>query len=252
MTHRFADHRPDRGSDTAGVPWAGRTLTGTGFDDDTGEPDPDLVALLSEEDPSPADVVAAVAGARLVVPIVAVAGEVDESSGIPADASSDMASVTLVAPDGARALPAFTSTASLSRWDAGARPVPVTAQRAALAAVQEGCTVIPLDLPAPPGAAAYTLSGSMVWALAMRRTWVPAHLDEHVVSAVADGVREEPAVTEHALSGATGDLTVELSLRPGLRASEVQQILTRVGERLAADAETRARIDAVTFRITPA
>jgi hypothetical protein len=250
MTHRFTGHDPAEGHDSGGLPWEGRTLTGTGFDHDTGEADAALTAVLAEEDPDPAAVVQAVSRARLIVPIVAVPGEVDDSSGIPVDATSDMASVTLVAPDGQRALPAFTSTTALGTWDGGARPVPVTAQRAALAAVQEGCDVIPLDLAAPPGPAAYTLRPSMVWALAMGRTWTPAHEDEHVARGVAAAVAGEADVTGHALeAGQDHALQVCLTLRPGLTQPQVQALVTRVGERIAADGETRARIDALAFRL---
>lgn len=253
MTHRFSGHDPAEGHDTGGLPWAGRTLTGTGFDDDTGEADGRLTGLLGQAHPDPVAVVAAVAQARLVVPIVAVPGEIDDSSGLPVDATSDMASVTLVAPDGQRALPAFTSTGALAAWNPEARPVPVTAQRAALAAVQEGCDVIPLDLGAPPGPAAYTLRPSMVWALAMGRAWAPAHEDAHVAAAVAAAVAPEPAVTGHALADAgDGGLRVEVSLRPGLSREQVGELLGRVGERIAADGEARARIDALAFAVRPA
>lgn len=250
MTHRFSEHDPAAGHDTAGVPWQGRTLTGTGFDGDTGEADAALAALLAEPGTDPVELVEAVSRARLVVPIVAVPGEIDDSSGIPVDATSDMASVTLVAPDGERALPAFTSVEALAAWDAGARPVPVTAQRAALAAVQEGCSTIVLDLPAPPGPAAGTLRGSMVWALATGRRWGPAHEDEHVARAVAAALAPEAAVLGHALAdGGRGTLRVELVLRPGLSRDEVQAVVTALGQRLAADGETRARIDALTFAV---
>ena len=253
MTHRFSGHDPAEGRDTGGVPWAGRTLRGTGFDADTGEADARLAVLLGEADPDPVALVEAVAGARLIVPIVAVPGEIDDSSGIPVDATSDMASVTLVAPDGQRALPAFTSTEALSAWNAEARPVPVTAQRAALAAVQEGCDVIPLDLATPPGPAAYTLRPSMVWALAMGRRWLPAHLDAHVSAAVAAALAPEQAVASHALAGTEdGGLRVELALRPGLTREQVGELLGRIGERIAADGETRARIDALAFAVRPA
>ena len=252
MTHRFSEHDPADGHDTAGVPWRGRTLTGTGFDGDTGEADTALAALLAAPDTDPVELVDAVSRARLVVPIVAVPGDIDDSSGIPVDATSDMASVTLVAPDGERALPAFTSTGALAAWNADARPVPVTAQRAALAAVQEGCSTIVLDLPSPPGPAAATLRGSMVWALATARTWVPAHEDEHVVAAVGAALAQEPAVVGHALAdGGQGALRVELALRPGLSREEGQQVVTGLGQRLAVDGETRARIDALSFAVRP-
>lgn len=252
MTPRFSGHDPERGTDTAGVPWQGRTLTGTGFDDDTGAADARLLQLLADPHAEAAAVVAAVSAARLVVPIVAVPGEVDRSSGHPVDVSSDMASVTLVAPDGQRALPAFTSTEALARWDGTARPVPVTARRAALAAVEEGCDVIPLDLPAPPGAAAYLLRPSMVWALATGRDWLPAHQDQQVADAVAAAVGPEGEVVAHRLGGDDGHLQLELALSPGLPPEQVQALVARVGERIAADTDTRSRIDAVAFRLIEA
>lgn len=253
--HRFSGHDPAAGRDTGGVPWEGRTLTGTGFDDDTGSADARLAQLLAtpvaERDEQ--QLVSAVAAARLIVPIVAVPSEIDTSSGIPVDAVSDMASVTLVAPDGQRALPAFTSTEALAAWNTEARPVPVTAQRAALAAVQEGCDVIPLDLPAPPGPAVCTLRPSMVYALAMGRAWAPAHRDPQVAAAVARALAQEPAVLDHELGdGGEGQLQIRLRLQqqPRLTQAQVQALVTSVGQQLAADDDTRTRIDAVGFRLT--
>ena len=255
MSGRFEGHDPRQGGDTAGVPWAGRTLSGTGFDHDQGTADPDLVAALDDPDDEER-LVAAVAAARLLVPVVALPGEVDESSGLAADVSSDMASVTLTAPDGTTALPAFSSTAALAAWDASARPVPVTAQRAALAAVQEGCQVVVLDPPAPgtspkPGERpAYVLRPSMVWALAMARPWLPAHRDEQVAAAVAASVAGEADVLGHELGqGAEGALQVTLLLRPGLDRVGLQALVTRIGEALATDGEVRARIDAIGFAL---
>lgn len=302
---RFAGHDPQQGHDTARVPWAGRTLSGTGFDDDSGTADPALLRALAD----PSDEIALVASvrrARLLVPVVTVPGHTvasgpptgapppavapavavrtEGAAGLLGDATSDMAAVILVAPDGVRALPAFSSLAALSAWDPTARPVPVTAQRAALAAVQEGCGALVLDL-APTAdpdrgshrssdrvadraprseadraphseersdraAGGYALRSSMVWALAMDRPWLPAHLEARVDVAVAAAVAAEPAATAYALAaGWNGALQITLSLLPGLRRAEVQALVTRVGERLAADEEVRARIDAVAFTL---
>lgn len=252
-THRFTGHDPAAGHDTGGVPWAGRTLTGTGFDGDTGEADAALAALLAlpaaERDET--ELVAAVAAARLVVAIVAVPSEIDESGGIPVDAVSDMASVTLRAPDGQQAMPAFTSTAALAVWNADARPVPVTAQRAALAAVQEGCDVVLLDLPAPPGAPAAVLRTSMVWALAQGREWLPAHADPTVAAAVAAAVADRPEVGGHRLdAGPDGTLVITLALVPGLGQGQVQQLVAEVAAAVGDDAGARERVDALAVRLT--
>lgn len=263
---RFEGHDPARGHDTAGVPWSGRVLTGTGFDDDTGAADPALARALADGRGDARGtaggeerVVAAVADARLLVPVVAVPGEVDTSAGpLAVDVSSDMAVVTLTAPDGTRALPAFTSLDTLARWDPQARPVPVGAARAAQAAVQEGCQVIVLDPVrpgTPPGEAgqAYVLRGSMVWALAMGRPWCPAHEDGAVAAAVAAALQGIAAVRGHSLAGEPGGaLRIELDLAAGLDQAAVQDLVTGIGQRIAADGEVRARIDALTFGLRPA
>ena len=113
-----------------------------------------------------------------------------------AEKQTDMAAVTLVAPDGQRALPVFTSIESLSA-DPRARPVPVTAARAAQAAVSERCDVVVVDVAGPRTA---VLRPSMVWALAQQRAWLPAHEDPSVARAVEVAVAPEAAVRGHALA----------------------------------------------------
>ena len=240
--------------DSAGIPFGGRELTGTGFDGDTGEADVALTTALAD----PLDEVAlmaAVAAARLLVPIVAEPVSVDtvgESSGgeHTVEKQTDMAAVTLVAPDGTRALPVFSSMAAISAWDAGARPVPVTAARAAQAAVSERCDVMVVDLAGPRTVA---LRPSMVWALAQQRDWLPAHEDQTVARAVAGAVRDQPQVVSHTLTGGApgeGVLRIALTLTPGLDTAAVQAVATAVGERLATDGEIRARIDGLAFSIS--
>ncbi len=252
-SQRFAGHDPAGGHDTGGTAWAGRTLAPTGFEGDDGAGDLALAAALAAVTAPEAGeteeetLLRALSTARLVVPVVAVVAERQEQDGLTSDARSDMAAVTLTAADGTRALPAFTSVATLAAWDSRARPVPMVAQRAALAAVQEGCQVIVLDLAGPQ---AWTLRPSMVWALAMARPWVPAHRDEQVSAAVGDALARQHDVVGHELSpGDDGALLVTLQVRPGLSEPELQTLVTAIGEAVATDGEVRARIDAVTFRL---
>ena len=106
----------------------------------------------------------------MLVPVVAVLGETGTSAeGRVVEKSTDMAVVTLTAPDGRRALPVFTSTAALAAWDPSARPVPVDGARAAQSAVAEGCHVIVVDL--GRRASRRELRPSMVWALAQGASW---------------------------------------------------------------------------------
>ena len=93
----------------------------------------------------------------------------------------------------------------------------------------------------------------MLWALAQERTWVPSHQDAHVVSAVATAVRPERAVADHRLEpgepAGAGVLRVVLRLPAGLDGDGVSALATRIGERIATDGETRARIDALSFAL---
>ena len=253
-------HTDDEGrpSDSAGQAWAGKTIPTHGFSDDTGAADAELLRALARLRAEPgadaeAELLAQVARTRWLVPIVAVATEVDESGEHVVETRSDMAAVTLTAPDGQRALPMFSSLESLAAWDPAARPVPVRAAAAAQAAISEDCHVLLVDLSSPHAA---VLRPSMLWALAQERDWVPSHEDDHVAAAVQAAVADEPAVVAHRLeagepSGA-GVLRVVLVLRAGLDASTVQVLATRIGERIATDGETRARIDALTFALEAA
>jgi hypothetical protein len=161
-----------------------------------------------------------------------------------------MAVVTLTAPDGRRALPVFTSAAALAAWDADARPVPVTAARAAQAAVAEGCQVAVVDL---GGGTPTELRPSMLWALAQEARWRPAHADPFVAQAISRAVADEPDVLSHRVEEGqppgAGVLRVVLGLPAGLPGGVVEALATRVGERLATDGEFRARVDELTFAV---
>lgn len=234
-------------ADTAGIPFTGRQVTSTGFDDDTGAADPALVAALESGNES--DWVAALAESRLLVPIVAAPTEVYESGTLAVEKSTDMAVVTLTAPDGTKGLPVFSSLDDLARWDPKARPSPVRAAFAAQAAISEQCEVLLLDM---ASSHRVVVRASMLWSLAQQQAWLPAHEDPFVAKAVdAALVPEGNAVLGRRLEDAgEGVLRLRLQLTPGLAQEELQALATRVGERLAGDGETRARIEGLAFAFT--
>lgn len=150
-----------------------RTLLGPSRPDDDGAADAALVAALAGFDAAPedgeryVDVLAALAESRLLVPVVAVLGEVEvDARGLAQDKSSDMAAVLLTGADGRRALLAFSGTEAMRRWDPDARPVPVETHHAALAAVQEGASALLLDVAGP---VRFVVEGEDLRALA--RAW---------------------------------------------------------------------------------
>ena len=236
------------GTDSGGAPWLGRELISTGFDSDLGDADPTLLVALDNPHDE-AELMRAVARARLLVPVVAVPREADSTSEPIAASSTEMAVVTLTSSDGQRAFPVFSSLAALSAWDATARPSPMTSARAAQGAVSEGCDVMLLDC---GSAREHVLRPSMVWALAQQRAWLPAHADPFVTQALARATADEEDVIGcigQDEPAEAGILRVVLSLRPGLDAGSVQALATRIGERIATDGEARARIDGLSFTI---
>ena len=99
-----------------------RTIPDPGFAGDAGAADPDLVAALAayEQDPSDAEahheVLALLQDTRLLVPVVALLGEVEyDDDGLAHDKTSDMAAVLMTGRDGRTALLAFTGTAGAQR-----------------------------------------------------------------------------------------------------------------------------------------
>ena len=131
------------------VPWAGRDLSPSGFETDTGAADPALLAALAHPRRRPRPD----AGRRGEPVRRARRRRAHRDRRARASTSSttqvDMAAVTLVAPDGQRALPVFSGVEALAAWDPAARPVPVTPARAGQAAVSEGCDVIVVDVAGP-------------------------------------------------------------------------------------------------------
>jgi hypothetical protein len=135
-----------------------RTLPDPGFAGDDGSVDPVVVAALSAYDAAaPADeaeqhhaTLAVLQDARVVVPVVAVLGEVEyDEQGLAHDKTSDMAAVLMTGQDGRTALLAFTGSASLARWNSEARPVPVPVRQAAQAALQDGASALLVDVAGP-------------------------------------------------------------------------------------------------------
>jgi len=131
-----------------------RSIPDPGFPDDTGEAPPALTAALAAYDADPGArheaTLQVLQDSRLLVPVVAVLGEVEhDEAGLAHDKTSDMATVLMRGRDGRTALLAFTGSEALRRWDPEARPVPVPARRAAEAAVQDGAEALRVDVAGP-------------------------------------------------------------------------------------------------------
>ena len=103
---------------------------------------------------------------RLLVPVVAILGEVEhDEQGLAHDKTSDMAAVLMTGRDGRKALLAFTGSAALQAWDPSARPVPVTARHAAQSALQDEASALLIDVAGP---VLFVVEGADLRALASR------------------------------------------------------------------------------------
>ena len=152
-----------------------RRILKSSFPDDTGAADPGVVAALSGHaagTSSYASALAALQPSRLLVPVVALLGEVEyDESGLAHDKTSDMAAVLLTGRDGRLALLAFTGLETLQRWDPQARPVPVATQLAAQSALQNDAAALVIDVAGPH---TFVIEGDDLGALG--RGWTPAEV----------------------------------------------------------------------------
>jgi hypothetical protein len=135
-------------------PPSARRLLDTGFGDDDGTASASVTAALRAYDADPdarhRETLAVLQDARLLVPVVAVLGEVEVGEdGLARDKTSDMATVLMRGPGGRTALLAFTSMDALQAWRADARPVPVAVPAAAEAARHDGADTLLVDVAGP-------------------------------------------------------------------------------------------------------
>ncbi len=131
-----------------------RSLPDPGFPGDDGSAPVELARALAAYDVDPAGqraaALAALQRARVLVPVMAVLGEVEhDEQGLAHDKTSDMAAVLMRGRDGRMALLCFTGTDALQRWNPDARPVLVSARDAARAAAEDDADALVLDVGGP-------------------------------------------------------------------------------------------------------
>jgi hypothetical protein len=249
-------------SDSAGRPWVGRTFQhhDTAYAGDDGSADPRLLEALTrfhEGEADEVEVVDALRPARLLIPLVAVAGEEGlNEHGVVVDKTQELSIVTVAGPDGRDVLPAFTSVATLQRWDARARPVPADARRIALAAAAESTDRLVLD---PGSSTEFGLRRPALWAVAQGEPWQPSHADPEVLRAfVAAAAPEEALVTLAVAPGYRSarlgppELVVQLGVRPGLDQSQLTALLGRLQALWSADAVIAERVDGMALKVVAA
>ncbi|MFC8921588.1 SseB family protein [Cellulosimicrobium sp. NPDC057127] len=235
---------------------AGKALPpSSGFAGDDGSADPELAASLAEYQAGRAplaDVVDRLARSRVLVPILAELGRAEEGEhGHAVDKEASAGVVALEAPDGRRALPVFTSVASMAAWRPDARPVPVDARRAGLSAVSEDWSLLVVD---PAGPVTALVPRPAVWALAQDKPWRPAVVDgvvdREVQAAVEAAVGGLPHVARAwAEPGRRAEVAVVLRIDAGLDRAGLDAVLAGVNAALATDEVVSERVDGLELRV---
>ena len=232
---------------------------GLGDPTDRGDADPQVAAALSAfaaGQGSEHAALAALATARLLVPVVAVlagAAPADgpapgpggtapgPGGGLRREKASEMALPTLLGSDGRRAVLAFTGLPSLTAWRPDARPVPVTARQVWQAGTQEaGAVVIDIAGPVP-----FAVDGARLAALAEGRPAPLPHNDPDLQALAGAALAGEPLIAGFALLPGSGgaDLTVQVTLARGYgpAGARAQAAIQRAVERIVAGGGGRVR-----------
>ena len=246
-------------ADSAGQPWAGRNLRPNPFSGDDGTVQPAMAAALAREDDGErvVAVVEAMRTGRVIVPVVAHehpgtdadgnvaphAAEKFRSGDRSGDAMASAAMVSVRTPDGRSALPVFSSVAAMQTWNAGSRPVPVEATRAALSAVQESDSLLVLD---PGSEVTVLVPRPAVWALAQQQPWTPSWADPELPGVAVEALRGITELVGVRLErGSTAELRVVVAVRAGLDKDQLRDVVGRTSRALSDHPVLRERVDSL-------
>lgn len=181
-------------ADSAGFPWAGRTFEhhDTEYANDDGSiPDSFQLAMAALRASGPhaaesdalAHVVESLRSERLLIPLVAEAGETGLTpDGKVVDKSQELSIPTVAGPDGAAILPVFSNADAMRAWNPKARPVPASVQRVVVAALEDEAQRVVID---GGQETELVLTAPMLRSLAAGTDWVPAYQRDDVASAIA-------------------------------------------------------------------
>jgi SseB protein N-terminal domain len=169
----------------------------------------------------------ALAASRLLVPVVADVSD-REGRGDGGEKAAEMALPTLIGLDGRRAIPAFTSLATMARWRADARPVPAPSLGVWQAAAEDSCAVV-IDVGGP---VPFAVEGARLAALARGEGPPEPWGDPDVREAVAGVLAGRLAVGAFDLrpGGADHDMVIALSLAPGRQPGDIAALAQEIGD----------------------
>jgi hypothetical protein len=247
----------DHHTDSAGVPWEGRTFQPNPHAGDSGETPPEVSAALGawrSGSGTYSGLIAAFAANRFLIPLVAHAGDdFDSDNPVMEDKVQELSVVTVAGPNGEKVIPVFTSAAAMKTWNAEARPIPIDAQRVALAAASEHTDRIVVN----PGTDSVVIRRPVVWSIAQGADYRAPWESPGFVAATRDLLAGIDNLVEVGVgpgdSNATGDgpdVTLLLTLPDGLSADQVHTLIVAVQARVSGNDLFVSEVDALTLTLS--
>ena len=247
----------DHHSDSSGVPWEGRTFLDNPHAGDSGETPADVAECLNVWRAGTGtftDLVAAFAVNRFLIPLVAHAGDdFDLDHPVMEDKVQELSVITVAGPSGEKVIPAFTSVAAMSVWNSDARPIPIEAQRVALAAASEQTDRIVVN----PGTDSIVLRRPVVWSIAQGNAyvapWESAQFlaeTRNLLAGIDNLVEVDVGPGDPHATGDGPDVTLLLALPEGLSADQVHTLIAAVQDRISGNDLFVNRVDALTLTLS--
>ncbi len=257
MTFEHEHLNPNKFSDSAGTPWAGRAFDANNYAGDDGSAPEALMAVIARfhsQEASAEQVVDAIRESRLLVPLLANLGESEIGEhGHLVDKSAELSIVTVATPDEQNGMPVFSSVAAMQRWNPTARPVPVDARRVALAAVVEENTRVILD---PESETEFAIRRPAIAAIAQDQNWLHPVRNSAVSEAIAEIVTQSPEFIDFKLVDADpkshlrfAELELQLTLQPGLNQQQVAELMQNLAMGLGQSAEIAEHVDSLRVKL---
>ncbi|EAR25212.1 hypothetical protein A20C1_01451 [marine actinobacterium PHSC20C1] len=247
-------------TDSAGTPWEGRTFEPNPAPDDDGTAPPRFVAVITrfhEGEATEADVVDVVRESRLLIPLLAKAGETATTeAGLTIDKTQELSIVTVTGPDGRTVLPVFSSVAAMTNWNPEARPVPAAGTRVALAAASENTDLVVID---PLGETEFVVRRPALWSIAQSIGWTPSYLRAEVRDEFVSLASDESDVVEiQLLAGDPSarlhgpELVVQIAMKTGLDRETLDAVMERLRERWATSEIIAQAVDSLAIQVVRA
>lgn len=192
---------------------------------------------------------------RLLVPLIAEAGDYGITpEGKTVEKTQELSIVTVAAADGRNTLPLFSSVAAMQAWNPKARPIPVPAPQAVVAAAQENAALIIID-PATP-LSQFGIRHPQFAAVATETEYLPCWADTELEQYLKNLLLRDqrlglvtllPADPQMLLAGPETELV--LGVQTGLDSAQMRSCIDQALAKLHADATLIQKIDSLKLRV---